>query len=122
MLTANAKALSAHAEALAGILRGTLEGHDAQVRIECEAVDDAVGAGSLPTVALPGFAVTLQQEGVEAGLLSERLRAAATPVFSTVQDGRVWLHVRTLRDGDFADVQRALLHALDLKGDLTDGA
>jgi hypothetical protein len=59
-------------------------------------VKDAVGAGSLPTVEMPGAALRLSAPGVEAGALAKRLRAAGTPVFSTVADGAVFLHLRTV--------------------------
>jgi L-seryl-tRNA(Ser) seleniumtransferase len=72
---------------------------------------DAVGAGSLPTVELPGVAVRLTSAEVEAGELARRLRAGAVPVFTTVADGAVRLHVRTLLPGDEDDLLAAVLSA-----------
>ena len=63
-------------------------------------VDDAVGAGSLPTAVLPGVALRLRAPGVEAGALAGRLRGGAVPVFSTVGDGAVLLHLRTVLAGE----------------------
>jgi L-seryl-tRNA(Ser) seleniumtransferase len=77
--------------------------------VTAEVVDaaDAVGAGSLPTVELPGAAVRLASSE-EAGALARRLRAAPTPVFTTVKDDAVFLHVRTMRPGDDEAVLAAL--------------
>jgi hypothetical protein len=56
--------------------------------------------------------VRVEAAGLEAGEVARRLRAAPVPVFSTVADGAVHLHVRTLLPGDEADVARALEAAL----------
>lgn len=106
-LTAKGPALRARAEALLPRVRAAVPTWSAEV-VE---VVDAVGAGSLPTVELPGFAVRLAAPGIEAGALSARLRAAATPVFTTVSDGHVHLHVRTLLPDDDAALLAALSSA-----------
>jgi L-seryl-tRNA(Ser) seleniumtransferase len=69
-------------------------------RFEVVDVADAVGAGSLPTVDLPGAAVRATAPGIEAGLLAKRLRAHGTPVFTTVADGAVLFHARTMLPGE----------------------
>lgn len=81
------------------------------VAVHVEDVGDTVGAGSLPTVVLPGTGVWLRPRDLEAGELAKRLRAASVPVFTTVKDQAVQLHVRTLQAGDEDDVEQALLGA-----------
>lgn len=112
MLVAGTEALAAAAQRLAARLGalGAVRAGAASVRVQPAA--DAVGAGSLPTVELPGWAVALVAREVEAGELARRLRAAPVPVFSTVADGAVHLHVRTLLPGDEEDVARAVEAAL----------
>ena len=89
-----------HAERVRGVI------------VEVIPSDDAVGAGSLPTVVLPGFAVGLRSADVEAGQLASRLRAAPRPVFTTVKDHRVHLHVRTVHPDEESHIADALVHAL----------
>ncbi len=103
-LTADPAALRAKAEALLPRARAAAPGWTVDV-VEAK---DAVGAGSLPTVELPGFALRLVAPAIEAGELAKRLRGGSTPVFSTVSDAAVHLHVRTILDDDV----EALLAAL----------
>lgn len=112
MLTAAAPALERAARDLAERLAALPCARAGRVRVEAASARDAVGAGSLPTVELPGACVRLVAPGVEAGELARRLRAAPVPVFSTVADAAVHLHVRTLLPGDGDDVARALEAAL----------
>jgi L-seryl-tRNA(Ser) seleniumtransferase len=104
-------ALTATREDLRTAARSLAEAIDRlALPLRAEVVDaaDAVGAGSLPTVELPGAAVRLVAKGQEAGAFAQRLRAAPTPVFTTVHDDAVHLHVRTLQPGDERDVVVAL--------------
>ncbi len=112
MLSATRAELLARATALAQRLAGLAAVKAGRVVISVEDAGDAVGAGSLPTVELPGVAVRLASTQLEAGELARRLRAGAVPVFTTVADGAVHLHARTLLPGDDADIARALESAL----------
>lgn len=105
MLTAQQPELRERAEALATRLRDSAA-HGVDVQIAD--VGDAVGAGSMPTVELPGAAVSLASSAIEAGELARRMRAHRPPVFSQVHDGRVFVHVRTLQPGDEDDVVAAV--------------
>jgi L-seryl-tRNA(Ser) seleniumtransferase len=104
MLTADRPALLARARALATRLSALPAARRGAFAVEAVEADDAVGAGSLPTVALPGAAVRLVPRASEAGEAGRRLRAAPVPVFSTVHDGAVFLHLRTLLPGDEEEV------------------
>ena len=103
-LTVSPETLRARAEALLPFIRAAAPAWEVAVA-PCA---DAVGAGSLPTVELPGFALRVTVPGVEAGALAKRLRAASTPVFSTVKDGALFLHVRTLLPDDEATLLQAV--------------
>jgi L-seryl-tRNA(Ser) seleniumtransferase len=108
LLSAAPAALEARARELAARLGTLPAARDGRLRLGVERAHDAVGAGSLPTVELPGWAVRVEARGVEAGELARRLRAGPVPVFTTVHDGAVHLHVRTLLPGDEDDVHAAL--------------
>ena len=106
MLTAKLPELEAKAKALADTLSDV-----ANATIEIAPADDAVGAGSLPTVKLPGAAVRLRVDGQEAGATADAMRRRQRPVFTTVHDGWVYVHVRTLQPGEESDVLAALTEA-----------
>jgi L-seryl-tRNA(Ser) seleniumtransferase len=112
MLTAGRDDLRAAAERLRARLAGLAPVARGAASVAVEDAADAVGAGSLPTVDLPGAAVAVRARDVEAGELARRLRAASVPVFTTVADASVRLHVRTLLPGDEDDVANALTSAL----------
>lgn len=111
-LTREAPALRARAEALAARLRELPAVRDGRVDVTVEEVHDTVGAGSLPTVKLPGWGVVLRAAGREGGEFARALRAHAVPVFTTVREGAVRLHARTLLPGDEDDIEAALAAAL----------
>ena len=60
-----------------------------------------VGGGAMPTAELPSFAVTL------AAALEPKLRAAPVPVVGRLEDGKLWLDVRTIADDELDDVVAA---------------
>jgi L-seryl-tRNA(Ser) seleniumtransferase len=110
MLTADRADLLDRALSLAERLRGAVAG---RIEVSAGEAGDAVGAGSLPTLELPGAAVTIRGGGLESGELARRLRAQRPPVFTTVHDHAVHIHVRTLQPGEEAAVEAALVAALE---------
>lgn len=64
------------------------------------------GGGTLPTYEIPSFAVRIG--GMDAEDLAKQLRDADVPVVGRVQEGRLWLDVRTLLPGDETSVVRAV--------------
>jgi L-seryl-tRNA(Ser) seleniumtransferase len=86
MLSATRATLLARATTLGQRLAGLAAVKAGRVVIRVEDAGDAVGAGSLPTVELPGVALRLTCSAVEAGELARRLRA-----------GRARLHHRRRR-------------------------
>jgi L-seryl-tRNA(Ser) seleniumtransferase len=105
-LGAPAAALRAAADRLAAAI-GAVPG----ITVAVEPCRSTVGGGAMPTAELPSWAVTLRAEGGgSADALDRGLRVAAVPVVGRIEDGRVWLDVRTIDTGD-----------TDVSGD-TDGA
>ncbi len=66
------------------------------------------GGGTLPLYEVPSYAVRLASEETGGDALAEGLRDAATPVVGRVAEGRLWLDVRTLLEGD----EEAILDAI----------
>ncbi|HTR53926.1 MAG TPA: L-seryl-tRNA(Sec) selenium transferase [Kofleriaceae bacterium] len=94
----NLRAAAGQLCALCGALPGLV--------LAVEPCTSAVGGGAMPTAELPSFAVTVR--GIAPDQLDRRLRAAALPVIARIEDGRLWLDVRTLADDELALVAAAL--------------
>src|SRR5918997_5178350 len=59
------------------------------------------GGGTLPLHEIPSYAVRLEsRSGDDTEAMSQKLRSADPPVVGRVGEGRLWLDVRTLLDGD----------------------
>jgi L-seryl-tRNA(Ser) seleniumtransferase len=99
MLGAPAAALRATADQLAAAI-----GAVAGLAIAVESCMSTVGGGAMPTAELPSWAVTLR--GHAADDLDRALRRAG--VVARIEDGRVWLDVRTIADSEVDDVARAV--------------
>jgi L-seryl-tRNA(Ser) seleniumtransferase len=56
-----------------------------------------IGGGSAPGVELPTVLITLEQAGLSAHSIQERLRAFSTPVVTRTEDDRVVIDLRTVR-------------------------
>lgn len=95
MLGMPADALRAKAEALAAAIGG----------VTVEACTSTVGGGAMPTAELASFAVTLRGKAED---LDRALRAAAVPVIARIEDGKLWLDVRTISDDEIPDVVAAV--------------
>ena len=67
-----------------------------------------LGSGSLPTEAIPSFAVAVSLPGLGASELARRLRLDRACVFGRIVDDCVWLDVRTLTDGQVPLVAAAV--------------
>ena len=104
----------------AGELRGRAEklgqrlaqavGAAAAVAVEAER--SAVGGGALPGFELPTWVVAVRA-APGPDVLAARLRAAPVPVLARIRDDALLVDVRTLLDGDEADLERALCFALE---------
>jgi L-seryl-tRNA(Ser) seleniumtransferase len=93
MIAQDAETLRKRAEALAAKIGGAVE--------PCTST---VGGGAMPTAELPSFAVTMTGD---AEAHDRKLRGAAVPVIARIEDGRLWLDVRTIADDELEAVARA---------------
>ena len=101
MLHAPAQEIKARADRLAGKLCRIAPG------LAVDVVPSVVrsGGGTLPLYEVPSYAVRLAGDDALAG----KLRAANPPVVGRVGEGRLWLDVRTLLEGD----EEAILSAVE---------
>jgi L-seryl-tRNA(Ser) seleniumtransferase len=101
MLHAPAQEIKARADRLAGKLCRIAPG------LAVDVVPSVVrsGGGTLPLYEVPSYAVRLAGDDALAG----KLRAANPPVVGRVGEGRLWLDVRTLLQGD----EEAILSAVE---------
>jgi L-seryl-tRNA(Ser) seleniumtransferase len=88
-LAAPAAALRPIADALAAAI-----GAPPGLRIAVEPCRSTVGGGAMPTAELASWAVTLAGPSAEA--LDHGLRRAPVAVVGRIEDGRLWLDVRTI--------------------------
>jgi L-seryl-tRNA(Ser) seleniumtransferase len=107
MLGATGAQLAEAAHALA-----TAIGEVAGLAVAVEPCRSAVGGGAMPLAALPSWAVTLRgapgTEGRGADAIDAGLRRAPVPVVGRIEDGRVWLDVRTIGAGEVRAVAAAV--------------
>ena len=102
MLAAKPETLFARAEALARALCA------AGAEAEPVSVEDQVGGGSVPMQMLPSFAVSVSPAaGRSVEALEAALRLGEPPIIGRIDHGRYLLHVRTLREADFAAIANA---------------
>lgn len=98
----------ASVETRARTLARRLEGVAPRANVEVVASTAYLGSGSLPTEALPSFAVALALPGVGASRLARLLRLDAACVFGRIEAERVLLDARTLGDAQLAAVAEAV--------------
>jgi L-seryl-tRNA(Ser) seleniumtransferase len=101
MLGATPATLRVAADQLAAAI-----GAVAGVTIAVESCMSTVGGGAMPTAQLASWAVTLR--GPAADALDVALRRAKVPVVARIEDGRVWLDLRTIAADELDDVAAAV--------------
>ncbi len=104
MLGEKPEALLKRAEKLCGMIKAA--GADARV-VETE---DQAGGGSVPMQMLPSYAVAVTTCGADA--LEAAMRLRERPVIGRIDHGCYLLHVRTLKEGDYAYIVSALAEAM----------
>jgi len=103
MLGAPVERLRADAVTLARTI-GAVDG----LAIAIEPCRGAVGGGAMPEAQLASWAVTLRGASVGADAIDAGLRRASVPVVGRIEDGRVWLDVRTIAADEAGDVAAAV--------------
>ena len=79
-------------------------------RVAVESMLATVGGGSLPGESLPSAGLVVRGRGAAA--LAERLRTADPAVIARIEDGVVWLDLRTVDPGDDLRLGEAVASAL----------
>jgi L-seryl-tRNA(Ser) seleniumtransferase len=106
MLRRTPDAVRAAAEAIAAELAPKLA--SSELVIEVRPCISTVGGGAMPTAQLPSWALTLRHPHHSASGLDSRLRVLHPPIIGRLEDGHVWLDLRTVPPSD----QPALLAGL----------
>lgn len=79
-----------------------------RLNAEVEKGASEIGGGSLPGEELPTYVVALRPDGMDVEELARRLRACDPPVYARVSRDAVLLDMRTVLDGEAAEVAAAL--------------
>jgi L-seryl-tRNA(Ser) seleniumtransferase len=108
MLHAAPEEIKARAERLAERLADRLAEITPSLAVDVGPSVARSGGGTLPLYEIPSYAVRLIDEAADADALAKKLRSADPPVVGRVGEGRLWLDVRTLLDGD----EEAILDAV----------
>lgn len=108
MLSESPEMLQRRAEALAAQIVAAAPGIQAQV-VESQAY---LGSGSVPMEPLGSFAVALVASGSTPAALAARLRLDQSAVFGRIEDNRVLLDVRTIKDEHVAAIAQAVGRAM----------
>ena len=109
MATASLASLRRRAQEIAATLQAI------QVVSEARVADTTayLGGGAMPQQGIPSIAVRIEAAHLNETQLSQHLRSADPPVIARVQDGAVWLDLRTIFARQDADVVAAVRRALE---------
>ena len=106
MLNADEGALRKKAFRLSSVIKRAAGGSG--ITVSVIKTLDAVGGGSYPTDALPGYGVMIRDGGGNADSLARRLRSRDVPVIAGMREDNLVFHVRTLLEGDEKLIAAAL--------------
>ena len=106
MLTTDINTLGQKAEAF----RNKLDG----LNIEAEIIDDysQAGSGSLAGYNIPTKVVAIKPKGISAQKLADQLRQREIPILARLKDNRVLFDMRTILDGEDAEIVNAIKEIL----------
>lgn len=66
------------------------------------------GGGSLPLEKLPTYTITIKAKNISSSQLESRLRKYSTPIFTRVNDDRVIIDLRTIKEEQYEIIVQAL--------------
>ncbi len=67
-----------------------------------------VGGGALPLEELPTYTVTIRPNNISSSQLEDRLRKYSTPIFTRVNDDKVIIDLRTVKEEQYETIVQAL--------------
>jgi len=109
MLTTPQEVLKRRARRLVRLLK-QMPGFGGQVEIV--PVNSQVGGGAMPTAQPASFGVVISPPDGQAADVAARLRQGAPPVIVRIQEDRLLLDVRTLRDDEIPRLAKAIWEAI----------
>jgi len=71
-----------------------------------------VGGGALPLEKLPTHAITIKAKNISSSQLEDRLRKYSTPIFTRVNDDRVIIDLRTVKEEQYGIIVQALVETV----------
>ena len=86
------------------------KGLDLKVNISSDYSE--VGGGSLPLEKLPTCTLTLKSKSISVSQLENRLRKYSRPIFTRVQDDRVIIDLRTIKQEQYEIIVQALVEVM----------
>ena len=89
-------------------LRSSIEQASDMVQVCVQLCEDFVGGGSAPDARLEGYAAVLHSDKFTTEYLERFLRKSKIPIISHINQDKIWLHVRTLLEGDMEDTVSAV--------------
>lgn len=110
MLTLNRETLEKRAYELAGILESVIDKSKADIKVEKGM--SAVGGGAMPAADLPTAVVAVSPCGISSGELQAALRYGEPAVMGRVQEDRLMLDLRTIKDEEYQLLAEAVIKAL----------
>lgn len=72
-----------------------------------------VGGGALPLEKLPTYAVTIRAKNISSSQLEDRLRKYSTPIFTRVNDNKVIIDLRTVKEEQYEIIVQALTEVIN---------
>lgn len=110
LLSVPLQALKSRARRLVRRLRGASNG---RLHLEILPGNSRVGGGALPMQVLPTSLVALTCSAMSAARLEEKLRENDPPIISRIEQEKVLLDVRTIKDDELLIIERALRSILE---------
>lgn len=111
MLTEDQESIEKRACEFAGVLKNVLD--KSKVEFKVEKGVSAVGGGAMPTADLPTAVVAVSPLNISAGELQAALRYGEPAVMGRVQENRLILDLRTIKDTEYKLLAEAVLKALE---------
>ncbi len=71
-----------------------------------------VGGGALPLEKLPTYVITIKAKNISSAQLEDRLRKYSTPIFTRVNDDRVIIDLRTVKEKQYETIVQALVETV----------
>jgi L-seryl-tRNA(Ser) seleniumtransferase len=109
MIRASAEEMRARSEEFCGRVVDALP---TGLRLSVVPGFSVAGGGSTPDQKIESYVIVVDGGGRTANHLESRLRGAKVPVIARIEDGRVILDLRTVREDEEAELADALLSAL----------